>query len=237
MPNDRPTTNHSVESDNTTPEFQLEPPDWEFWRQRGACRIWQAVLLSINVEPTKANRDLLPTRGSQSNDEYVRRREIVNVQYGIHQLLPTMEHPRAGKSGSGRYIALPKLLEFAKEIGWRGIRDFENGLSRSTVRIPTGEDVEVNQEFEDLSKGERYTLVRMGALLSLLERCICPGSSSSNSRLLHGTSLNLTAIGREVEKIIATAAHEAERSTVANFSEQVNRKQMAAAADALKIFF
>ena len=116
----------------------------------------------------------MPNNGSQSNDEYERRREIVNVQYEVHPLLPTMEHARTGKSESGRYIALPKLLDFAKEVGWRGTRDFENGLSRSTVHLPGGQEVE--QELEDITKGERYMLVRMGALVSIIECCLQPRS-------------------------------------------------------------
>ena len=172
MATDSPTANHPAKSDKTSLELQPERPDWEFWRQRGACRIWEAVLLSLNVEPTKANRDQLLSSGSQSGDEYERRREIVNVQYGVHPLLPTMEHARAGKVGSGRYISLLKLLEFAKEIGWRDTRDFENGLSRSTVHLPGGQIVEVEQEVDDLPKGERYMLVRMGALITIFERCL-----------------------------------------------------------------
>ena len=36
-----------------------EIPDWETWRQRGACRLWQAVLLTLNIKPTTENRDSL----------------------------------------------------------------------------------------------------------------------------------------------------------------------------------
>ena len=186
---------------------------------------------------TIANRDQLPNNGSQSNDEYERRREIVNVQYGVHPLLPTMEHARTGKGESGRYIALPKLLDFAKEVGWRGTRDFENGLSRSTVHLPGGQIVEVEQEVDDLPKGERYMLVRMGALVTIFERCLNPSQSINRQKFLSGDMLNLSALGQELEEVIATAANEAKRSTVVRFSKEANRKQLAAAKKALKQFF
>ena len=53
MPHDEQTPDNSIELENTAQNYVPELPDWEFWRQRGACRIWQAVLLSMNVEPTK----------------------------------------------------------------------------------------------------------------------------------------------------------------------------------------
>ena len=57
--------------------FEPETPDWEFWRQRSACRLWQAVLLTLNVEPISENRDALVEGLPDRYDEYRRRRDIM----------------------------------------------------------------------------------------------------------------------------------------------------------------
>lgn len=237
MPHNEPMSDYLVEPDNTAPNYVPELPDWEFWRQRGACRIWQAVLLSMNVEPTKTNRDQLSARAPDIYSEYRRRREIVIVQYGKHSLLPIMEHVRAGQMQSERYVALPKLLEFAKDICWRNLAAFDKGLSRSTVYLSGGETVEVQEDLEELAKGERYTLVRMGALLKILERFLQPTQANNRQQFLTGSSLNISALGREIEQVIATAAHEKGNATISRFTDEANRKQLAAAVKALSNYF
>ena len=237
MPQDEQTPDNSVELETTAQNYVPELPDWEFWRQRGACRLWKAVLLSMNVEPTMTNRGALKDRAPVIHSEYLRRREIANVQYGIHPLLPTMEHARAGQMEGERYISLSQFLKFAKDIGWRNLAAFEKGISPSTVYLSGGETVEVEQELEDLAKGQRYTLVRMGALLKILEQCLQPNQPNNRQKFLSGNKLNAAALGQEIEQVIAVVAHEELKLMVSRFTKEANRKQLAAAAKALTNFF
>jgi hypothetical protein len=237
MPEDESAANHAAELETTSNDFISELPDWEFWRQRGLCRLWQAVLLSKNIEPSIANLDDLQENDNVSYLDYRRKREILLVQYGVHPLLPRTEHVRAGQNPANHYISLLKLLEFAKDIGWRNLTEFERGLSRSTVILPSGETVDVEPELEDLAKGERYTLVRMGALLKILERCLQPDQLSNKMKFLSGKNLNLSALGREIESEIALAANAKKTATVSRFKDEANRKQLAAAEKALDNFF
>lgn len=215
--------------------FTPERPDWEFWRQRGACRIWKAVMLSMNIEPTRASREEVRDRAPGLYEEYIRRREIAVVQYNVHPLLPRLDHVRAGRGQFDQYVLLSKMLEFAKDIRWRDVAAFENGLTGSSLDSENSHLAEV--EFDDLPKGERYTIVRMGALLSILQKSLLSKEIGMKTKFIRSESLNFAAIGREMEDVIALAATKQKKEAISCFKEDSNRKQVAAAFKALNEFF
>lgn len=47
---------------------ELQKPDWEYWRQRGAATLPQAVLLSLDIEP----RNFAGYGGMEELDRYQR---------------------------------------------------------------------------------------------------------------------------------------------------------------------
>lgn len=225
------------DQDQTMTPYEPELPDWEFWRQRGACRLWQAVLLTLNIEPTSENRDALVEGSPDRHNEFRRRRDIMLTQYGVHPLLPAMDHARAGRGRSERYVSLKNVLHFAKDIGWRDMGTMEAGLTHQAVYSTSGNLVEVTNELSDLPKGEQYNLVRMGALLKILENYLQPAEELNRSRLLTGKAINFSALGKEMQAVIAEAARKKNTDTIPLFTEDANRKQLGAAAKALAKFF
>ena len=213
--------------------LEISLPNWDHWRQRGHCMIWQAVMLTLNIHPSKPGLKALK---EELYAEYLRRREILNVQYGVHPMLPKMDHRRSGDKESGQYVALTSVLDFAKDIGWIDMEHMEAGLSRNAVYSASGNWVQVEDDGL-LAKGERYTLIRMGALLKILEKCLQPANAPTRAKLLNGSELNMSALGLEIEKEIADVAHLKNGKTVSRFKAGTNRKSLAdAKAELAKSF-
>lgn len=225
------------DQDQASIPHKPEIPEWETWRQRGACRLWQAVLLTLNIKPTTENRDSLAEEFPERYVEFRRRRDIILTQYDLHPLLPAMTHARAGIGRSEQYVSLKNVLHFAKDIGWRDLGHMESGLTHKAVYSTSGDLVEVTDELSDLPKGEQYNLVRMGALLKILEKYLQPTEELNKGKLLIGKAINFSALGKEMQAVIAEAAHKKNAKTIALFTEDTNRKQLGAAKKALANFF
>lgn len=217
--------------------YEPEIPRWEFWRQKGACRLWVAVLLTLNIEPTVQNRNELAERLPDRYAEFTNRRAIMRTQYGLHPLLPTIKHPGAGTKRGEQFVLLEDVLNFAKDIGWRDMGPMEEGLTHQAVYSTSGNLVEVTNELSDLPKGEQYNLIRMGALLKILEKYLQPAEELNKGKLLIGKTINLSALGKEMQAVIAEAARKKNTDTIRLFTEDTNRKQLGAAAKALAKFF
>ena len=113
----------------------------------------------------------------------------------------------------------------------------ESGLTHQAVYSTSGDLVEVTDELSDLPKGEQYNLVRMGALLKILEKYLQPTEELNKGKLLIGKAINFSALGKEMQAVIAEAAHKKNAKTIALFTEDTNRKQLGAAEKALAKFF
>ena len=209
----------------------LPPPNWEMWRTRGACRIWQAVLISMAINPTSEVRTILRREQPRRYAEYISRKKAVVAQYGLHPELPAAEHANQGKRPSEKYIMLRGLLAIGKELGWHDIDAFEKGMRASAAKSVAA--AKAHTSFEGLPQGQRNALVRMGALLQLLEDVLNKRVHVNPATLLHGSELNISKVASRVEQIICSAA-EAEK--VADFKTEANRKQFGEAKQALNAF-
>jgi hypothetical protein len=212
-------------------------PNWDHWRQRGHCRLWQAAMLTLKTEPSIVVQNALKEKFPERYAEFIRRREVLNVQYGEHPMLPKMDHVRTGEKESGRYVTLTNVLAFAKDVGWKDMEHMDAGLSRRAVYSTSGNFVEVADEQDQPPKGEAYTLVRMGALLKILEKYLQPGEGPNREKLLKGSELNLSAVANEMQAVIAEAAHQRSTETIERFTVDTNRKQLGLARTKLATFF
>lgn len=228
------------EIDSSSPEIAtpLEQPDWGFWRRRSYCRIWQAVLLSLNVEPSSANRGQLELAEPHQFDEYRKRREILVVNRGYHDLLPSMDHERAGQKAGEKYVELADVLKLAKHQRWSAIEPFERGMSAEHDEPVELRSIihEVDEgEFDVHSmprKGDRYTTVRMGAVLTLLEE-ILRSAPNYATEYLKENRLNRSAVGDKITEIIKSVAG---AQYLGNNFGDGNRKSVGFALEALKKF-
>ena len=210
----------------------LPPPNWEMWRTRGACRIWQAVLISMAINPTSEVRTILRREQPRRYAEYISRKKAVVAQYGLHPELPAAEHANQGKRSGEKYILLAGLLAMGKEQGWHDIDAFENGMRATAAKSVAA--AKVHASLENTRTVQRNALVRMGALLQLLEDVLKKGVQMNAATLLRGTTLNISVVASEVEKIVGRAIDE---EKVVNFEKEANRKQFGEAKQALKTWF
>ena len=156
----------------------------------------------------------------------------MTAQYGLRPELPATAHPKQGKRSGEKYILLAGLLAMGKEQGWHDIDAFEKGM-RTTAANSTSADI-VNASFEGGTRIQRNDLVRMGALLQLLEDVLKKGVQMNPATLLHGKTLNMSEVASRVEKIVGDAA---DQDKVDNFEKEANRKQFGEAKQALKTWF
>ena len=216
---------------SSEPAEDLPPPNWEMWRRRGACRIWKAVLISMAIKPIREVRTRLRLEQPDRYAEYISRKKAVVAQYGLHPELPAAEHANQGKRSGEKYILLAGLLAMGKEQGWHDIDAFEKGMRASAAKSVAA--AKAHTSFEGLPQGQRNALVRMGALLQLLEDVLKKGVQMNPATLLHGKTLNMSEVASRVEKIVGDAA---DQDKVDNFEKEANRKQFGEAKQALNAF-
>lgn len=217
---------------SSEPAEDLPPPNWELWRRRGACRIWKAVLISMAIKPVKEMRTRLRLEQEERYDEYVRRRKDLVALYGMHPEMPVVEHANQGQRPSEKYIKLSGLLALSKELGWDNIEAFENGMRATAAKSVAA--AKVHASLENTPTVQRNALVRMGALLQLLEDVLKKGVQMNAATLLRGTTLNISVVASKVEKIVGRAIDE---EKVVNFEKEANRKQFGEAKQALNTWF
>jgi len=90
-------------------------PDWSFLRERGECRLEDAVLYLYNVPV--AQRLVFKRENVLQYRQYQKRRMIAVGQAGRE--LPCIPgHPHEDGTAAGRYVTLRDFLAFAKAYEW-----------------------------------------------------------------------------------------------------------------------
>ena len=207
----------------------MPPPDWDFWRSRGACRIWKAVLISMAIKPGASVRTKLRKEQPHLYKEYVRRKKDVIAIYGLHPDFQAIQHAHAGSTPGDQYILLHNLLKFAKNHRWENFEVFEQGMQIHADESGTGHIS--NFSFEALPEETRNGLVRTGALLKLLEDVLLKRDTTNTAKFIHGEKLNISTVAERVEKIIGVAAGQ---EKVKNFAREANRRYLAKAQNSLR---
>lgn len=212
----------------------LPLPRWIHWRQSGACRLWMAVVLTLNVEPPKKAGELKKMLSDEKYREYKDRKLVAIRQYGVHHLLPLIEHHAAGANPGEQYVDLQDMLAFAQQMGWDGLAPMVEGITGlppNTIDSKVDElrtVTHISDEDEKRPKGHRYTLTRMGALLELLEEWAKSGNRLPDD-LLRKDKLNLSALARNAESTIQKKAKTYGKTNASVFGSDVIRKEFSAA--------
>ena len=218
---------------NTEP-YVFETPDWEFWRQRNGCRLWKSVLLSMNIEPVDDVRALLEEHAPQKYAQYKRRLDVILGAHGVSKCLPRVQHPRAGNKPSEQWMVLTDLLAFAKESNWKDVAPFEYGLTNQPSSSDIEEQLNVpSVDFDDLQKGERYTVLRFGALLKLVESLLTNDKKFDRNQFVKSGSLNYSALGKAIESVLSDQSNKSGGTALPNCKAQVNSKRISEAIKAV----
>ena len=224
------------QKDETSVENRkLQLPNWRLWREKGTARIWNAAMLSLNLHPSANNRALLRTVDPDRHKEYKHRSEVAIHRYGVHPHLPKMEHARAGTNPGDYFVELDRFLSFAKDMGWSDLAEFESGLCG--VDATSTAESTVIHSLSEAPKGERYDLVRAGALLTLLEKVLQDNGEVDRRFLLSARRINTRQVAKELENIVLSVAGRYGKNSVTGFGEEANRKRLKAAMDALEDYF
>jgi hypothetical protein len=222
------TADHTPRADH---DLSPTPTNWKKWRNNGGGPIWTAVLLSMNIHPTKQNIELLPTVDPVRNKEYRSRIDTVSHQYGVHPCLPLIQSAmRYGTRVIDRYVKFDEFLEFAKEMDWENLGEFEAGLYPNVVALSA--QTSMVHSAGDLSKGDRYNMVRMGALLELLSKVVLEEIGAKS--LVRNGDLNMSAVARQVKEIVLSFVKEGDKNSIYGFDEESNRKHFGKATKELK---
>jgi hypothetical protein len=108
-------------------ESDLVGPRWEHWRQRKLGRIWMAVMLTLNLEPTARAREALKLFRSEDYAVYRDRLDIAKTLAGW-EFEMYEDHLLEGDSVGDKYVDLSEFCVFAKDAGWHGLDAMKSGL-------------------------------------------------------------------------------------------------------------
>ncbi|RYH00103.1 MAG: hypothetical protein EON58_01390 [Alphaproteobacteria bacterium] len=183
------------------------------------------------IKPTPKVRTRLQKEQPHRYAEYLRRKKDVVAQYGLHPELMVVQHLNAGEKSGEQYVMLRSLLNFAKENRWENLDAFEQGVKLSAPEAVAAS--RAYSSFEALPQGQRHSLVRIGAVLQLLEDVLHKGVEMNAASLLHGGKINISEVASRVEKIIGNAA---DQEKLENFEKEANRKQFGEARQALRAY-
>lgn len=216
-----------------------DQPDWDFWKQRNGCRLWCAVLLSMNIEPSVSAREELRDRAPDKYQQYKKRLKIVNGACHLNSTIPPVEHPLSGAKSTERFVRVTDILKFGLAANWLDVSIFNDGMTNDSS-IPSGASKIIKESdvkeivFDDLQKGEKYSVLRFGALLQLVEIWMKAESFPNKTAFLNGNQLNYSAIGREMELLLSKKDNAGKLQPMPNFRAQANSKRAAEAVKAVQ---
>ncbi len=214
--------------------------DWRHWRQRGYCRLWQAAMLTMNLEPTIANRRTLLAKSPDAYyAEFLRRKEVLTVRYGFDDRLTPLNHPREGELPGDRYVELAKIIVLAKEIGWLNVETWWNAAFANTSGTQLTEPVRIHHSDDetDDEELENGRIIVLGSLLDVFERSLrserfeIEDGKNRKAALVKGkaTNLNSSDLAKLIIMAIGTRAKQQK-----GFGFQNVHKQLTTAIKAFK---
>ncbi len=129
LPVDPPThaTIASAVDDSSTNVPMDNRPRWEHWRVRKLARIWMAVMLTLNIEPTVENRAALKAADPDRYQLYRDRLDIATTLAGV-DLDIFEDHVKAGDKPGETYVEITDLYDFAVTLGWQDLEPMKIGL-------------------------------------------------------------------------------------------------------------
>ena len=222
---------------DTDPQYSAPIPDWNSWDLVLGFKIWEASMLYVNVSPSVANRTAIKEKLPASYKNYYACHRALCSAYKHHPLFPEMNHPSEGSKVGEKFILVSNFVEYIRQQGWPDSHGFAKRMSARAkfVHLDNGQKVAI--DFADpKEKGERYNMVRMGALAKLLERALTE-KTFNPALCLNGSVLSAEGVGKELAKIIATSAKVNEQKTVRLFTAGTNGKHVSKAIEELEKFF
>lgn len=139
--------------------IEIEAPRWEYWRQVGAAKLWQAILLSCNRDPewrtpnecyTQSQGAIWGGLASLTNGQAAERLAIAVSRVGVDLPIFLPNQDKVARST----IELKKFVAWAMNLGW-DIPDELKGMASPDSKISGSKGK------DDLGEKERTTLLKI----------------------------------------------------------------------------
>lgn len=239
--------------DTETESISLEsmkPADaqWKKWREARNVRYWYAAMLSLQLQPTVANRTKLSDHFPEVYEQYKHRLDILLKRRRTRKSLrPVGEQVPVGEPRN-EYVDLQAVAKFAVEVEWDGSATFAKSIAPpAAVKTLDGltslriTDVEFENQVAELGIGQQRTFVRYAALIKLLRMAIeTPAEFDSIRKKSLGkrTTASMQSLGEAVTRAVATLANESGHSRIpSGFGKDKNADEIAFAERMVKTYF
>ena len=228
----------------TLQDIAVTETRWRFWRECGNVQRWFAVLLTMNIEPSNKNCELLQAHYPLLYKQMRDRENILIRRVSTYKAIEPVSNPREGKMQREKYVRLSGVLKLVKEDSWENTEAFVAGMSPRKVKSLDGSFVQIeggsaNSETSDLPKGERYTFVRYAALVHLLTLAISDQEKFNSVLTVYFPHRKASAasIGAAVASTIATFSKQANCPVPSGFGKDANAKEISQAEKVFKQYF
>ena len=228
----------------------MKPKDaqWKKWREARNVRYWYAAMLSLQVEPTAANRTALSDHFPEVYEQYKYRLEVLLKRRRTRKSLrPVGEQVPSGEPRN-EYVDLQAVARFAIEVDWEASATFAKSVAPpAAVKTLDGfvslkiTDVEFEKQVNELGIGQQRTFVRYAALVKLLRMAIeAPGGFEQIRKESLGkrTTVSMQSLGEAVTRAVATLANESGQNRLpSGFGKDKNADEIAFAERMVKTYF
>ena len=106
----------------------IQAPNWALWSARKFCQVQHAVMLSLNLDPTKRCRKALALYAPERHQEYLDRLSIAKARAG-HDLPLHENYFQDDLWGDDKVVLLPEFLVFAEGLGWAELAALREALA------------------------------------------------------------------------------------------------------------
>jgi hypothetical protein len=156
----------TAEHDSSLITLLPTDPQWKVWSDRRYVKYWCAVLLTMYINPTIANRNTLREQHPELYQTYLDRMSVLFSRSLKRKSLQVVPEENPSDRKKDRCVDLFAVVRFASEVGWDA-----RGLLVAKVLMPNSEP-DVDQELDGISTSLSNTFTRYGALVQLLQLAI-----------------------------------------------------------------
>lgn len=228
----------------------MKPKDsqWKKWREARNVRYWYAAMLSLQVEPTAANRTALSDHFPEVYEQYKNRLEVLLKRRRTRKSLRPVGAQVPSGEPRNEYVDLQAVAKFAVEVEWDASATFAQSVAPpAAVKTLDGlaslriTDVEFEKQVNELGIGQQRTFVRYAALVKLLRMAIETPAVFEQIRkesLGKRTTVSMQSLGEAVTRAVATLANESGQSRLpSGFGKDKNADEIAFAERMVKTYF
>lgn len=219
---------------------------WKTWREGRNVFYWYAAMLTLQIQPSVANRGLLKEHFPEIYAEYRRRLTVMRRRSRSYKEIQPVGGFDRDTLPSNLIVALPGVAKLAGELGWDSDGVFANRVippkkvtSFNGARLII-EKANHQREVEGLGVGQQRTLVRYAALAELVRMAVDSPDEFKTLKqaVFKRRKASNQELGEALARMVATFAHKAGKNvTPYGFNKDANADELAKAKLAVEEHF